>query len=146
MAHPLLSRVAVCPLIMREGKFLCQRRTKTGYMDGYWDLAGTGHVDEGETASQALIRECREELGIEVKRDAVHFAHLAQNCQSQNDTAYLYLYFVVTDFSGEVVLNEPDKHSGLTWFSLDELPDKFLSIHKAVLMQLPAGLYSEWTS
>ena len=61
---------AVFPLLLREhnGKreVLLHRRHNTGYMDGKWDIAGSGHVDEDETARQALARECTEELGIRV--------------------------------------------------------------------------------
>ena len=62
---------AVFPIILRrEGgrtQILLHLRQNTGYMDGFWDVAGSGHVDGGETASQALCRECFEELGIRVR-------------------------------------------------------------------------------
>ena len=49
---------AVFPIILRrEGgrtQILLHLRQNTGYMDGFWDVAGSGHVDGGETASQAL--------------------------------------------------------------------------------------------
>lgn len=47
---------------------LLHRRKNTGYEDGKWDIAGSGHVDEDETAQTAVIRECQEELGIEVQK------------------------------------------------------------------------------
>ena len=55
---------AVFPIILRrEGgrtQILLHLRQNTGYMDGCWDFAGSGHVDENETARQAVARECLE--------------------------------------------------------------------------------------
>jgi len=41
-----------------------EKRASTGYMDGMWDFAISGHVDENETAAQAVIRASKEEIGI----------------------------------------------------------------------------------
>lgn len=61
---------AVFPILLRSGphgqEVLLHLRQNTGYMDGHWDFAGSGHVDENETARQAVARECLEELGITV--------------------------------------------------------------------------------
>jgi 8-oxo-dGTP diphosphatase len=46
-----------------EGNLLTLKRT---YGNQGWSLPGGG-VDPGETIHQALLRECREELGIEVQ-------------------------------------------------------------------------------
>ena len=55
---------AVFPILLREGangqEVLLHLRQNTGYMDGCWDFAGSGHVDENETARQAVARECLE--------------------------------------------------------------------------------------
>lgn len=49
---------AVFPILLREGangrEVLLHLRQNTGYMDGCWDFAGSGHVDENETARQAV--------------------------------------------------------------------------------------------
>lgn len=41
---------AVFPILLREGangqEVLLHLRQNTGYMDGCWDFAGSGHVDE----------------------------------------------------------------------------------------------------
>ena len=61
---------AIFPLIIKNVKngiqILLHRRQNTGYQDGKWDIAGSGHVDEGETAQAAVIRECSEEIGLTV--------------------------------------------------------------------------------
>jgi len=41
-----------------------EKRASTGYMDGMWDFAISGHVDENETETLAVIRASKEEIGI----------------------------------------------------------------------------------
>ena len=58
----------VAALIWKGGAFMiCQRpaRKAQGLL---WKFAG-GKVEPGETKEQALIRECREELGVQVAVD-----------------------------------------------------------------------------
>lgn len=64
MAKLLL--VAACALIDRDGRVLLARRPEGKPMAGLWEFPG-GKLSEGETPEQALIRELREELGIETE-------------------------------------------------------------------------------
>jgi 8-oxo-dGTP diphosphatase len=50
----------------RDGRVLLQRRAPGRAMAGLWEFPG-GKVDEGELPEAALVRELREELGIEVE-------------------------------------------------------------------------------
>ncbi|MFM9262714.1 NUDIX domain-containing protein [Rhodococcus sp. 5A-K4] len=45
---------------------LLQLREGTGFMDGYWAHAAAGHVELGESALDAAVREAAEELGVEL--------------------------------------------------------------------------------
>lgn len=56
----------VCGVIEDEaGRFLACKRPIGKHLGGHWEFPG-GKVDPGESAAEALIRELREELGIEV--------------------------------------------------------------------------------
>ncbi len=57
--------VAACALIDTDGRILLARRPEGRAMAGLWEFPG-GKLDPGETPEAALIRELREELGIEV--------------------------------------------------------------------------------
>jgi 8-oxo-dGTP diphosphatase len=57
--------VAACALIDRDGRILLARRPEGKKMAGLWEFPG-GKFDPGETPEAALIRELREELGIDV--------------------------------------------------------------------------------
>jgi len=58
--------VVVGAAILRDGRLLAARRSAPPDVAGRWELPG-GKVDEGETEVAALVRECREELGVEVE-------------------------------------------------------------------------------
>jgi A/G-specific adenine glycosylase len=53
-------------LLWRNGRFLVTRRPSEGFLGGLWELPG-GKWDAGENAEEALRRELREELGVNVE-------------------------------------------------------------------------------
>lgn len=58
--------VAACALVDPDGRVLLARRPPGKPLAGLWEFPG-GKVEKGEKPETALIRELREELGIEVK-------------------------------------------------------------------------------
>lgn len=52
-------------LIFRDGKLLVTQRFANAHLGGLWEFPG-GKREPGETFEQCLIRELREELGIEI--------------------------------------------------------------------------------
>ena len=63
-SKPLLL-VAACALIDADGRVLLARRPEGKKMAGLWEFPG-GKLHPGETPEAALIRELKEELGIDV--------------------------------------------------------------------------------
>ena len=57
--------VAACALLNREGAVLIAKRPAGRPLAGLWEFPG-GKVEAGEKPEDALIRELREELGIEI--------------------------------------------------------------------------------
>lgn len=64
-SQPYLFVVAAA-LVDRDGRVLLQERSPGRSMAGLWEFPG-GKVEAGETPEQALVRELREELGIDVE-------------------------------------------------------------------------------
>ena len=57
--------VAACALIDSDGRVLLARRPEGKKMAGLWEFPG-GKMNPGETPEAAIIRELREELGVDV--------------------------------------------------------------------------------
>ncbi|WP_214483138.1 NUDIX domain-containing protein [Bacillus sp. SM2101] len=95
-----------------EGNVLLLKRT---YGNKGWSLPG-GSVEPGETIHQALFRECREELGVDVE-DAVLtgvYYHSIVNTQ-----AAIFRCSIPQD--AKIILSS--EHSEHKWFPLSELSE-----------------------
>jgi len=125
---------AVFPIILSDcrQKILLHLRQNTGYQDGMWDTAASGHVDAGESAKQATVRECKEEIGIDVRVEDLKFTHLAHHF-SESGRTYYHIYFVVNKYEGVPMIMEPDKAAELKWFDLNDLPDNMIPCRKIAI-------------
>ncbi|MGW3717305.1 (deoxy)nucleoside triphosphate pyrophosphohydrolase [Streptomyces sp. NPDC005133] len=59
-------RVVVAGAVYDQGRLLAARRSAPPELAGRWELPG-GKLEPGETGEQALVRELREELGVETE-------------------------------------------------------------------------------
>lgn len=57
--------VSAVALVDADGRVLVQQRPADKHMGGLWEFPG-GKVHEGETPEQALVRELKEELAIDI--------------------------------------------------------------------------------
>ncbi|MDR7857868.1 NUDIX domain-containing protein [Tissierella sp.] len=139
MGEHFKSLSAIFPIILQKEdgdgniQVLLHRRISTGYQDGKWDIAASGHVDESETAKMAAVRECAEELGIDVSITDLDFVHLSHRVSNSGGRTYYDIYFVVNKYTGTPKIMEPDKCSELRWFKINDLPNEMIDIRKVVL-------------
>lgn len=85
---------------------------------GHWDAIG-GRVEPGETLEHALLRECREEVGLVPKRYELVLSE-AERFPERNGAALHHIY-VVSAWDGGEAVNLVDEHDEIRWFSLDEM-------------------------
>ncbi len=119
----------VAALIWRGERFLICRRPAHKARGLLWEFVG-GKVEPGETKEQALVRECKEELDIElavgdVFMDVVH--------EYPDITVHLTL------FHASLTAGEPRllEHSALAWITPAEIPQyDFCPADGAILQKL----------
>ena len=110
--EPPHHHVAVA-VIEQNGAYLVGRRPEKGLLGGLWEFPG-GKVMTGESLEDALIRECREELGIEVQPKAL---------LATIDHAYTHFRVTLYFFQARLVSGEPAPqiHTALQWADLAAL-------------------------
>lgn len=137
---------AVHLLLIEKGKILLLRRANTGYADGLYSVPA-GHVDPGESATAAAVREAAEEVGISVSPLALDFAHVMHRRSVGTDCANserVDFFFVTGYWSGTPVNAEPHKCDDLRWHSLELLPANLVEYVRRGIEYYRSGvLYSQ---
>ncbi len=108
-------------LVYNSGnKILLQRRgTSTPIFPGMWDTSAAGHVDEGEDAKTAALRELHEEVGISnVSLNQIHEAYTKEISGELSLHCYAIIYSCM--FEGEIKVDGEEVLEG-KWFSPEEL-------------------------
>lgn len=107
-----------------KGEILLQRRQGTKLWPGFLALPA-GHIDEKENAYDAVIREAREELGIEISIDNIIDTFVV-NRRNKTLMPYYDVYFEINGYDGEIKISEPEKCSELVWCNINNLPEDMI--------------------
>ena len=114
MAFRLILVVA-CALVDADNRILLSQRPADKTLGGLWEFPG-GKVEAGERPEQALIRELREELGIETKEDCL--APLTFASHAYPEFHLLMPLYVCRRFEGIAV---PREKQVLKWVKAREI-------------------------
>ena len=135
--HTLVPSVYI--LLRKGGKVLLLRRANTNYRDGWYCLPA-GHVEPGEPAHLAAVREAKEEAGITIKPVDLRLAHVMQRVAFEGGYERIDLVFEATRWSGEPENMEPQKCDDMQWFSVGDLPDKTIPNIRNALQYIDDGV------
>lgn len=106
--------VAAAVLQNPDGTFLLAQRPSDKIWAGYWEFPG-GKIESGETPYHALVRELREELGIEVQ---TAYPWLTRVYTYPHATVCLR-FFRVTAWSGKL---HPHEGQQFSWQHVTHIP------------------------
>lgn len=121
----------VAALIWEGERFLACQRPAHKARGLLWEFVG-GKVEPGETKEQALIRECREELGVTVAVGDVYM---------EVDHVYPDLTVHLTLFCATIAEGVPQKleHHDIRWITVEEIDQyPFCPADEEILERLKA--------
>jgi len=126
--------------LLREGaagaEVLLHLRQGTGYLDGHWACLA-GHVEDGETAVQAAVREVHEEAGVVLEPGdltPLTTVHRITPGAGQVEQRVDF-FFTARAWLGDPQVTEPAKNAGLRWCPLTDLPSP-VPPHEALVLRL----------
>lgn len=109
--------VVAAAVIIRDGRVLLTRRAQGQHLAGMWEFPG-GKLEARESPEDALVRECREECGIEVEVNEI----LDVTHHRYPDKDVLLLFYRCELRAGEVRHLQVADHAWVAPSELDHYP------------------------
>jgi 8-oxo-dGTP pyrophosphatase MutT (NUDIX family) len=127
-------------ILVKDGKILLLRRFNTGWSDGQYSVVA-GHLDGNETFLQAMVREAKEEAGIELSQQDLEVAHVMHRKSNEERIDF---FILAKKWKGEPRNMEPNKCDDLNWFDMGKLPENTIPyIRQAIGCFRKGVFYSE---
>ena len=90
----LWRRTVSCWIMNEKGEVLLQKRTPNKKRNpNKWSKTG-GQVDSGETPEEAIFREVKEEIGIEIPKEQIKVVDIFKNNDKKPRFAYNFIFVV----------------------------------------------------
>lgn len=128
------TKLSVCGVIVHQNKFLIVKRSETDdFLPSCWELPG-GSVEDGEIMSEALKRELKEEIGLDISNEHPQLIGLSEEFMNEDKTErYLQLNYKI-DLDKEPQITLSSEHVAYDWAdATDSRLDDFL---KEIVSQL----------
>ena len=111
-------KTAACAILLRGRKILLGKRSPCRkFYPNVWDLIG-GHCEDRESPEQTLLRELKEDLGITPTKFQKISILEEPNIEAYG--AYQYHVYLVTDWHGVPRNQQPQEHSEILWFAIED--------------------------
>ena len=99
--------------LLQDDKVLVSRRNSDRILGDLWEFPG-GKIEPGETGEACIVRECREELGVEIFVER-ELEELYQEYPEQ----IVHLYFYLCQIKNGVV--DRREHKAIAWITKDQI-------------------------
>ncbi|WP_316354069.1 NUDIX hydrolase [Candidatus Trichorickettsia mobilis] len=129
-------------LVINNDNLLLYLRQNTGFGDGMYSVI-SGHVDGNESVTTAMIREAKEEAGIDIKRADLEITYVMHR-KTPNQEVIDY-FMKVTKWQNKIQNLEPTKCKELKFFNINDLPDNMIPYVKVAIEHSLQGIkFSEF--
>ncbi|MDZ5001041.1 NUDIX domain-containing protein, partial [Clostridium perfringens] len=128
--------VAAHHLLIKEGKILMLRRLNTGYEDGNYSVVA-GHLDGDEDVKAAMIREAKEEAGIDINSNNLEIVGVMHR---KSEVERIDFFLATDSWNNEIVNMEPEKCDDLSWFEIKNLPINTIPYIKRAIENYMSGV------
>lgn len=123
-------KTATAIITYPENKILLIKRSTSPFV-GYWALPG-GRSEPGETAEQTIVREVKEETGLDIAVISKIGEYHEQGVQAGLEYDYYATCFLTKPVGGEIKGQESEI-SDIQLFSLDNLPKALAFEHAQMI-------------
>ena len=103
---------------------LLKRSGKIRNEDGFWSKPG-GSVEFGEKVTDAIKREIKEELGVDI--ELLQFLGYNDHIIPDENQHWVAIHYLAKIINGTPENLEPNKHSEIKWFPINDLPENITS-------------------
>lgn len=121
----LWHRAVYAFIIDKNSNILLQKRSaKKKLWPNMWDVTVGGHVDAGEFGRQSLIREVKEELGIDITDDDIKYLVGSSSINIKGDIInkhYNECYLITKDIDTSKIKPQEEEVSEVKYFSKEEV-------------------------
>lgn len=127
-------------ILKKDDSVLLSLRKNTGFKDGFYGLVA-GHVEDGEGATTAMIREAHEEAGLVIAPSDLKVVHILHQ---QTTRFNIDIFFECNRWQGVLSNKEPEKCERLDYFPMGQLPSNTIEYIVEVFKSISKGeFYSE---
>lgn len=110
-------------LINDKGQVLLQKRSSNKRFDpNKWALCA-GHVEAHESLEEAMLREAKEEIGIDISKNDLHQFGEKDVLIRNSNSHITYFYYIKTNMEEKEFTIQEDELSEVKWFYIDEVID-----------------------
>ena len=115
----LWRRTVSCWIMNEKGEILLQKRSSNKKKNpNKWAKTG-GQVDSGESVENAIFREVKEELGIEIPKEQIKIIEIRKSDDKNKRFAYNFIF--VVNYKKEEYILQKEEVSEVKYFTIEDM-------------------------